>query len=287
MIMHQFKITNTITNRSDDTLDRYLKEIGQTELLTPEEEASLAQRIRKGDRRAQDRLITANLRFVVSVAKQYQGKGLELADLINEGNIGLIHAAEKYDETRGFKFISYAVWWIRQSIQQAIAEQSHIVRVPVNKVGEVNRINKLRAIFEQQHERRPNINEIAEKANMSEHNIKDAMTASTRHFSVDAPVNDGSNSTLLDILPGGDEPSDYQLVMESLRDEIRLALTQLKDREQNVLKAFYGIDEPEQTLAEIGDRYGMSRERTRQVREKAVRHLRSKTTNRLLRSYLG
>lgn len=235
-----------------------------------------------------DRLITDNLPFVTSIAKQYVGKGIDLEDLISEGTVGLVRAAEHYDETRGYSFASYSVWWIRQSIQQAIAEQSRIVRVPASQVGTVNRINKLRAMFEQDHGRRPNINEIAESANIPEHRVKETMKASARQVSVDAPFSDNTASTLLDKLTGTDDPStDSQLLIESLRNELRLALVHLKDRERRVLCAFYGIGEPEATLAEIGERMGITRERARQIRKKAIRHLRSKTTNKYLRSYLA
>lgn len=286
--MRQLKIHNQITNRESASLERYLQEISHEELLTPEEEVELAAKIRNGDRRALDRLTRANLRFVVSVAKQYQNQGLSLPDLINEGNMGLIKAAEKFDETRGFKFISYAVWWIRQSILQAIAEQSRIVRLPLNQVGQVNRINKIRAEFEQSFERRPNINEIAEEINIPEDKIKEAMNATSKHVSVDAPFSDSEANTLLDVIPDSSSPNtDNELVLESLREEIRRALTLLKERERNVIKAFYGIDEPESTLEEIGTRYNLTRERVRQIREKGIRRLRSATQNKLLRSYLG
>lgn len=285
--MRQLKIHNQITNRESASLERYLQEISHEELLTPEEEVELAAKIRNGDRRALDRLTRANLRFVVSVAKQYQNQGLSLPDLINEGNMGLIKAAEKFDETRGFKFISYAVWWIRQSILQAIAEQSRIVRLPLNQVGQVNRINKIRAEFEQNNERRPNINEIADEINIPEEKIKEAMNATSKHLSVDAPFSDSEANTLLDVLPDNSPNTDNELVLESLREEIRRALTLLKERERNVIKAFYGIDEPESTLEEIGTRYNLTRERVRQIREKGIRRLRSATQNKLLRSYLG
>lgn len=285
--MRQLKIHNQITNRESASLERYLQEIGHEELLTPEEEVELAQKIRRGDKKALERLTKANLRFVVSVAKQYQNQGMSLPDLINEGNVGLIKAAEKFDETRGFKFISYAVWWIRQSILQAIAEQSRIVRLPLNQVGQVNRINKLKAEFEQEFERNPNINEIAEFVNLPEGKVKEAMSVSSKHVSVDAPFSDGDANSLLDVIPDNSPNTDNSLILESLREEIRRALTLLKERERNVIKAFYGIDEPEMTLEEIGAKYNLTRERVRQIREKGIRRLRSATQNKLLRSYLG
>ena len=286
--MRQLKITKSITNRESASLEKYLQEIGHEELLTIDEEVELAQRIRKGDREALERLTKANLRFVVSVAKQYQNQGLSLADLINEGNVGLIKAAEKFDETRGFKFISYAVWWIRQSILQAIAEQSRIVRLPLNQVGSANKINKMLNKFEQENERRPSVNEIAEKIDLPEEKIADAMKANTRHVSMDAPFSDGEENSLLDIIPNTDAPeADNLLVKESLREEISNALNTLKERERNVIKAFYGIDQPEMTLDEIGNKYGLTRERVRQIREKAIRHLRQNTKSKALKTYLG
>ena len=253
-----------------------------------DEEVELAQRIRKGDRKALDKLTKANLRFVVSVAKQYQNQGLSLPDLINEGNLGLIKAAEKFDETRGFKFISYAVWWIRQSILQAIAEQSRIVRLPLNQVGSVNKINRMLNKFEQENERRPSVDEISEQTDLPEDKVGEAMLANTRHVSVDAPFVDGEDNSLLDVLVNDDAPmADRQLVMESLREEISNVLNTLSDRERCVIKAFYGIGEPEMTLEEIGSKYGLTRERVRQIKEKAIRRLRSNTKNQLLKSYLG
>ena len=248
----------------------------------------LAQRIRKGDRKALEKLTKANLRFVVSVAKQYQNQGLSLPDLINEGNVGLIKAAEKFDETRGFKFISYAVWWIRQSILQAIAEQSRIVRLPLNQVGSVNKINRILSKFEQENERRPNIEEIADSIDLSEEKIEEALKVNGRHISVDAPFAEGEENGLLDILPNTDAPSaDTELVKESLREEIGRALNHLNERERNVIEAFFGIGMPEMTLEEIGDKYDLTRERVRQIKEKAIRRLRHNTQNKMLRSYLG
>lgn len=286
--MRQLKITQSITNRESASLDKYLQDIGHEELLTTDEEVELAQRIKKGDRKALEKLTKANLRFVVSVAKQYQNHGLSLPDLINEGNMGLIKAAEKFDETRGFKFISYAVWWIRQSILQAIAEQSRIVRMPLNQVGSASKINRVLNEFEQQHERRPSIDEIADKVDIPHDKIEDAMNINTRHISVDAPLSDGDTNNLLDILQNEDSPmADKTLVMESLRDEIKRALQTLNERERMVTEAFFGINQPEMTLEEIGARHGLTRERVRQIKEKAIRKLRKNTKNKLLKSYLG
>ena len=286
--MRQLKITKSITNRESASLDKYLQEIGHEELISIEEEVELAQRIKKGDKEALERLTKANLRFVVSVAKQYQNQGLSLPDLINEGNLGLIKAAEKFDETRGFKFISYAVWWIRQSILQAIAEQSRIVRLPLNQVGSVNRINRILNKFEQENERRPSVDEIADKVDLPEDKIVDAMKAPSKHISVDAPFIEGEDNSLLDVLPNADSPmADNELVMESLRAEISSALNVLNERERNIIEAFFGINQPEMTLEEIGDKYGLTRERVRQIKEKAMRRLRHNTKNKMLKSYLG
>lgn len=286
--MRQLKISKSITNRESASLDKYLQEIGHEELLSVDEEVELAQRIRKGDRRALERLTRANLRFVVSVAKQYQNQGLSLPDLINEGNVGLIKAAEKFDETRGFKFISYAVWWIRQSILQAIAEQSRIVRLPLNQVGSVNKINRELNKFEQEHERRPSVNEIADRIDLPEDKIEEAMKANNRHVSMDAPFVDGEDNSLLDVLADNDMPmADKALVQESLRKEIDRAIELLNDREQKVVRAFFGIGTPEMTLEEIGDKYNLTRERVRQIKEKAIRRLRHNTKNKLLKTYLG
>lgn len=286
--MRQLKITKSITNRESASLDKYLQEIGHEELVTVEEEVELAQRIRKGDRHALEKLTKANLRFVVSVAKQYQNQGLSLPDLINEGNMGLIKAAEKFDETRGFKFISYAVWWIRQSILQAIAEQSRIVRLPLNQVGSVNKINRMLNKFEQENERRPSIDEIADSVDLPEDKIEDALKVNTRHVSVDAPFADGDDNSLIDILPNSDAPmADKALVMESLREEISRALRTLNERERNIIECFFGINNPEMTLEEIGDKFGLTRERVRQIKEKAIRRLRHNTKNKVLKAYLG
>ena len=286
--MRQLKITKSITNRESEALEKYLSEIGREDLLTSDEEVELAQRIRKGDRKALDRLTKANLRFVVSVAKQYQNQGLSLPDLINEGNLGLIKAAEKFDETRGFKFISYAVWWIRQSILQAIAEQSRIVRLPLNQVGSVNKINRMLSKFEQENERRPSVDEISEQIDLPEDKVDEAMMASNRHVSVDAPFVDGEDNSLLDVLVNDNAPmADRSLVIESLRTEIASLLQTLTDRERKVITAFYGIGQPEMTLEEIGNKYGLTRERVRQIKEKAIRRLRSNTKNEILKAYLG
>ena len=286
--MRQLKISKSITNRESASLEKYLQEIGHQDLLTVDEEVELAQQIRKGDRKALERLTKANLRFVVSVAKQYQNKGLSLPDLINEGNLGLIKAAEKFDETRGFKFISYAVWWIRQSILQAIAEQSRIVRLPLNQVGSVNRIARELNKFEQENERRPSVEEMADRIDLPEEKIADAMKMNTHHVSMDAPFAEGDDNSLLDILPNNDSPATVnELDMESLRAEISRALDILNDREKKVIKAFFGIGTSEMTLEEIGDKYNLTRERVRQIKEKAIRRLRHNTKSKTLKSYLG
>lgn len=286
--MRQLKISKSITNRESASLEKYLQEIGHQDLLTVDEEVELAQQIRKGDRKALERLTKANLRFVVSVAKQYQNKGLSLPDLINEGNLGLIKAAEKFDETRGFKFISYAVWWIRQSILQAIAEQSRIVRLPLNQVGSVSRIARELNKFEQENERRPSVEEMADRIDLPEEKIADAMKMNTHHVSMDAPFAEGDDNSLLDILPNNDSPAtDNELDMESLRAEISRALDILNDREKKVIKAFFGIGTSEMTLEEIGDKYNLTRERVRQIKEKAIRRLRHNTKSKTLKSYLG
>lgn len=286
--MRQLKISKSITNRESASLEKYLQEIGHQDLLTADEEVELAQQIKKGDRKALERLTKANLRFVVSVAKQYQNKGLSLPDLINEGNLGLIKAAERYDETRGFKFISYAVWWIRQSILQAIAEQSRIVRLPLNQVGSVNRIARELNKFEQENERKPSVEEMADRINLPEEKIAEAMKINTHHVSMDAPFADGEDNSLLDFLPNTDSPStDNVLDQESLRTEIGRVLDVLNDREQKVIKAFFGIGMQEMTLEEIGDKYNLTRERVRQIKEKAIRRLRYNTKSKTLKTYLG
>lgn len=286
--MRQLKITKAITNRESASLEKYLQEIGHEELLSLDEEVELAQRIKQGDRKALEKLVKANLRFVVSVAKQYQNQGLSLPDLINEGNVGLIKAAEKFDETRGFKFISYAVWWIRQSILQAIAEQSRLVRLPLNQVGWINKINRTINKFVQEHERLPNLKEISELVDLPEEKIEDAMKAPGRHVSMDAPLAEGEENNLLDILPNNDSPmADSHLYDESLKEEIAQVLTLLNDREKIVIKAFFGIGQKEMTLEEIGTKYGLTRERVRQIKEKAIKRLRSNSINNMLKTYLG
>lgn len=286
--MRQLKITKSITNREGESLDKYLQEISKEELLSAEEEVELAMRIRKGDQKALDTLTRANLRFVVSVAKQYQNQGLSLPDLINEGNLGLIKAAERFDETRGFKFISYAVWWIRQSILQAIAEQSRIVRLPLNQVSSVNKISQVLSRFEQENERRPSLDEISEKIDLPQDKIDEALNISGKHVSVDAPFVDGEENSLLDVLVNDSSPSaDKQLVLESLRQEIQKALSCLNERERTVIEAYFGIEQPEMTLEEIGAKYSLTRERVRQIKEKAIRRLRNSTKNKMLKTYLG
>ena len=286
--MRQLKITKAITNRENASLDKYLQEIGHEELISAEEEVELARRIKTGDRKALEKLTKANLRFVVSAAKQYQNQGLSLPDLINEGNIGLLKAAEKFDETRGFKFISYAVWWIRQSILQAIAEQGRVVRLPLNQVGSVNRINKVLSKFEQENERRPSVDEIADKTDLPHEKIEDVLKVNTRQVSVDAPMADGDGTSMIDFMQSdSDSSTDEELLKESLRAEIASALSVLNDRERNVIEAFYGINQPECTMEEIGKKYGLTRERVRQIREKAIRRLKQNTQNKMLKAYLG
>jgi RNA polymerase primary sigma factor len=286
--MRQLKITKSITSRDSQSLDKYLQEIGREQLLTVEEEVELSQRIRKGDRQALDILVKSNLRFVVSVAKQYQNQGLSLPDLINEGNVGLIKAAEKFDETRGFKFISYAVWWIRQTILQALAEQSRIVRLPLNQVSAVNKISKAITKFEQEFERKPSPEELAELVNEMPEKINDSLRASGRHVSVDAPFVEGEDNSPLDVMENTDAPAaDSTLISESLQLEIARALEVLNDRERDIIEMSFGISQPEMTLEEIGDRFGLTRERVRQIREKAIRKLRSANKTSILRAYLG
>ncbi|MDR1673077.1 MAG: RNA polymerase sigma factor RpoD/SigA [Bacteroidales bacterium] len=286
--MRQLKITKSITNRESASLDKYLQEIGKEELITVEEEVELAQRIKKGDRTALEKLTRANLRFVVSVAKQYQNQGLSLPDLINEGNLGLIKAAEKFDETRGFKFISYAVWWIRQSILQALAEQSRIVRLPLNQVGSLNKINKAFSKFEQENERVPSAEELADVLEITKEKIADTLRVSGRHVSVDAPFIEGEDNTLLDVLQNSDSPvADRELMNESLGREIERALATLTERERDIIKYFFGIGDQEMTLEEIGEKFGLTRERVRQIKEKAIRRLRHTSRSKLLKGYLG
>ncbi len=286
--MRQLKITKSITNRESPSLDKYLQEIGKEELISVEEEVELAQRIKKGDQEALEKLIKANLRFVVSVAKQYQNQGLSLPDLINEGNLGLVKAAEKFDETRGFKFISYAVWWIRQSILQALAEQSRIVRLPLNQVGSLNKINKAMAKFEQEHERTPSSDELAIELDLPREKVADTLRVAGRHVSVDAPFADGEDNSLLDVLVNSDSPNaDRGLLNESLSTEVDRALETLTDRERDIIKYFFGIGSSEMTLEEIGEKFDLTRERVRQIKEKAIRRLRHSTRSKLLKSYLG
>ena len=286
--MRQLKITKSITNRESASLDKYLQEIGKEELISVEEEVELAQRIKKGDKEALEKLTKANLRFVVSVAKQYQNQGLSLPDLINEGNLGLIKAAEKFDETRGFKFISYAVWWIRQSILQALAEQSRIVRLPLNQVGSLNKINKAFARFEQEHERTPSADELATELELPKEKVTDTLRVAGRHISVDAPFADGEDNSLLDVLVNTDSPNaDRGLINESLATEVERALEILTERERDIIRYFFGIGCSEMTLEEIGAKFDLTRERVRQIKEKAIRKLRQSSRSKLLKSYLG
>ena len=285
--MRQLKISRSITNRESASLDKYLQEIGRQELISVEEEVELAQRIREGDDAALEKLVNANLPFVVSVAKQYQNQGLSLPDLINEGNVGLIKAAQKFDETRGFKFISYAVWWIRQSILQAIAEQSRLIRVPLNQVGSVNRVNKAQAQFEQRHERRASAEELAKELEMPIDKISEAMKLAGRTVSVDAPFAEGEENSLLDVLPNNDSPmADSNLNQESLAKEVERVLEQLNPRDREILKMFFGIGCQEMTLEEIGAKFDLTRERVRQIKEKAIRQLKGRRSQ-LLMAYLG
>ena len=287
--MRQLKISRSITNRESASLDKYLQEIGREELISVEEEVELAQRIRQGDTTARDRLVRANLRFVVSVAKQYQNQGLNLPDLIDEGNLGLIKAAQKFDETRGFKFISYAVWWIRQSILQALAEQARIVLLPLNQVGSLNKINKALSHFEQKNERRPSVDELAEELDMPLDKVSDTIKVSGRHVSVDAPFVEGEDNSLLDVMTNDESPvADQGLMDESLLKEIDRALDSLlQERERDIIRMFFGIGCQEMTLEEIGDKFGLTRERVRQIKEKAIRRLRNNEGNKLLKAYLG
>ena len=287
--MRQLKITKSITNRESASLDKYLQEIGREELITAEEEVILAKKIKDGDQRALEKLTRANLRFVVSVAKQYQNQGLSFPDLINEGNLGLIKAAKRFDETRGFKFISYAVWWIRQSILQALAEQSRIVRLPLNQVGSLNKINKAYSKLEQQFEREPSAEELADMLDLPIDKVSDTMKVSGRHVSMDAPFANGEESSLLDVLINHDSPkADIGLMNESLSKEIDRALSTLTERERDVVKLFFGIGlNHGLTLEEIGDKFDLTRERVRQIKEKAIRRLRHSSRSKLLQQYLG
>ena len=287
--MRQLKITKQVTNRETASLDKYLQEIGKVDLITADEEVELAQLIKAGDQRALEKLTKANLRFVVSVAKQYQNQGLTLPDLINEGNLGLIKAAKRFDETRGFKFISYAVWWIRQSILQALAEQSRIVRLPLNKIGSINKINKMYAFLEQENERPPSAEEIAKKLDMTVNDVKESMKNSGRHVSMDAPLIEGEDSNLYDVLNAGESPNpDKSLLHESLRIEINRALETLTPREADVVKLYFGLGEHQpMTLEEIGETFDLTRERVRQIKEKAIRRLKHTSRSKILMTYLG
>ncbi len=287
--MRQLKISKQVTNRDTLSLDKYLHEIGKVELLSAENEVEMAKRIKRGDRQAFETLIKANLRFVVSVAKQYQNQGLSLPDLINEGNMGLIKAAERFDETRGFKFISYAVWWIRQSILQALAEQARIVRLPLNKIGSISKINKTFTLLEQEFQREPTNEEMAEILNTSTELIEDSLSISNTHMSMDAPVGDDESNNLYDILLNNDSPSpDDELNTGSLRKEIERSLATLGEREADILRYYFGLNGfPPYRLEEFGDEFGLTRERVRQIKEKAIKKLKNQYRNRLLRSYLG
>jgi RNA polymerase primary sigma factor len=287
--MRQLKITKQVTNRETASLDKYLQEIGKVDLITAEEEVELAQKIKAGDQRALEKLTKANLRFVVSVAKQYQNQGLTLPDLINEGNLGLIKAAQRFDETRGFKFISYAVWWIRQSILQALAEQSRIVRLPLNKIGSINKINKTFAHLEQAHERMPSAEEIAAELDMTIEDVKQSLKNSGRHVSMDAPLIDGEDSNLYDVLRSGESPNpDKELLHESLRTEIERALETLTPREADVVRLYFGLaSQHSMTLEEIGETFDLTRERVRQIKEKAIRRLKHTSRSKILKTYLG
>jgi RNA polymerase primary sigma factor len=287
--MRQLKITKQVTNRETASLDKYLQEIGKVDLITAEMEVELAQRIKAGDQIALEKLTKANLRFVVSVAKQYQNQGLTLPDLINEGNLGLIKAAKRFDETRGFKFISYAVWWIRQSILQALAEQSRIVRLPLNKIGSINKINKTYAFLEQAHERVPSAEEIAKELDMTISDVKESMKNSGRHVSMDAPLVEGEDSNLYDVLRSGESPNpDRELMHESLRTEIERALETLTPREADVVRLYFGLgNQHPMTLEEIGETFDLTRERVRQIKEKAIRRLKHTSRSKILKTYLG
>ena len=287
--MRQLKITKQVTNRETASLDKYLQEIGKVDLITAAEEVELAQRIKAGDQIALEKLTKANLRFVVSVAKQYQNQGLTLPDLINEGNLGLIKAAQRFDETRGFKFISYAVWWIRQSILQALAEQSRIVRLPLNKIGSINKINKTFAFLEQSHERPPSAEEIAKELDMTINDVKESMKNSGRHVSMDAPLVEGEDSNLYDVLRSGESPNpDKDLLHESLRTEIERALETLTPREADVIRLYFGLgNQHPMTLEEIGETFDLTRERVRQIKEKAIRRLKHTSRSKILKTYLG
>tara|TARA_R110002049_G_scaffold293731_1_gene478946 strand:+ start:26692 stop:27555 length:864 start_codon:yes stop_codon:yes gene_type:complete len=287
--MRQLKITKQVTNRESKSLDKYLQDISKIELITADEEVELAQRIRLGDQDALDKLTTANLRFVVSVSKQYQNQGLTLPDLINEGNAGLVKAAKRFDETRGFKFISYAVWWIRQAILQALAEQSRIVRLPLNKIGSINKINKAYSFLEQTHERAPSAQEIANNLDLTVSNVKQSMKISGRHVSMDAPFKEGETSNLYDVINSDESPRpDSDLMKNSLNVEVNRALDTLSEKEAEVVRHYYGISKKQpMSLEEIGDAFGLTRERVRQIKEKAIRRLRHTSKSKVLKTYLG
>ncbi len=287
--MRQLKITKQVTNRETASLDKYLQEIGKVELITAEEEVALAQRIKQGDQVALEKLTKSNLRFVVSVSKQYQNQGLSLPDLINEGNLGLIKAAQRFDETRGFKFISYAVWWIRQSILQALAEQSRIVRLPLNKIGSINKINKAYAKLEQEYERKPNPEEIADMLEIPEDEVKESQKNSSRHVSMDAPLVQDEDTTMYDVLRNDDGPTpETGLIYDSLRKEINRAISTLTPREADVIRLYFGLDgKHPMTLEEIGERFDLTRERVRQIKEKAIRRLKHTSRSKILKTYLG
>jgi RNA polymerase primary sigma factor len=287
--MRQLKISKQITNRESQSLDKYLQEIGRVDLLTPDEEVELAKRIKEGDQMALERLTKANLRFVVSVAKQYQNQGLSLGDLINEGNLGLIKAAQRFDETRGFKFISYAVWWIRQSILQALAEQSRIVRLPLNRVGSLNKISKTFSELEQKYEREPSPDELADVLDVTSSEVVDTMKISGRHVSMDAPFVQGEENSLLDVLENDTDPTpDQGLINDSLRKEVQRALSTLTTREADVISLYFGLNgEHSMTLEEIGEKFSLTRERVRQIKEKAIRRLRHTSRSKTLKPYLG
>ena len=287
--MRQLKIIKQVTNRETPSLDKYLHEIGKVDLITADEEVELARRIKKGDAVAMEKLIKANLRFVVSVSKQYQNQGLSLPDLINEGNLGLIKAAQRFDETRGFKFISYAVWWIRQSILQALAEQARIVRLPLNKIGSINKINKTFAELEQKFEREPTILEIAQTLELAPEDVKDAIRSSGRHVSMDAPLQDGEDGNMYDVLLNGETPTpDRGLLTDSLRKEIERALSTLTYREASIIRLYFGLNgKHPHTLEEIGEEFNLTRERVRQIKEKAIKRLKHTTRSKILKSYLG
>lgn len=287
--MRQLKITKQVTNRESKSLDKYLQDISKIPMITADEEVELAQRIKEGDQIALEKLTTANLRFVVSVAKQYQNQGLKLPDLINEGNAGLVKAAKRFDETRGFKFISYAVWWIRQSILQALAEQARIVRLPLNKIGSINKINKAYSTLEQVHERPPSAEEIAKELDMTITDVKQSIKNSGRHLSMDAPLKEGEDSSLYDVVKSGESPNpDKDLMRDSLNVEINRALDTLSQREADVIRLYYGIsNEQPMSLEEIGETFGLTRERVRQIKEKGIRRLRHTSKNKILKTYLG